>query len=228
MGSIIDTYFIIFCGKTCTQINVSVDLHEYTSKHHTNQCIIGFAWIHIQPSRKQGVSTFVWSWGSIFYVYMIHILSITYRIQRNEPISAQKWRDSHLCMSRGLNLTYTISPILVWDRSWWGLVANQLQLICGPTWTGLVRSWSGCPKSGKQKDQLRSGWLQIGVKDWTRPDFKTLMPGALILREVLKTMLWQCVFLSHLYSHVWPVYRPSHGMARQLGQHAPADGAAGW
>ena len=54
MRSIIDTYFIIFHGKTCTQIDVSVDLHEYTSKHHANQCIIGFVWIHIQPSRKQG------------------------------------------------------------------------------------------------------------------------------------------------------------------------------
>ena len=104
-----------------TQISVSLDLHEYTYNHHANR----------------GVSTFVWSWGSIFYVYMIHIFYIMYRIQRNEPIPAQKWGDSHLCMSRGLNLTYTISSILVWDRSWWGLVANQLQLICGLTWTGL-------------------------------------------------------------------------------------------
>ena len=38
-----------------------------------------------------------------------------------------------------------------------------------------MRSWSGCPKSGKQKDRLRSSCPQIGVKDWTRPDFKTLV-----------------------------------------------------
>ena len=49
-----------------------------------------------------------------------------------------------------------------------------MQPVCGPTWTGLVRSRSSWPKSGKQKDRLRSGCLQIGVKDQTRPDFKTL------------------------------------------------------
>ena len=36
-------------------------------------------------------------------------------------------------------------------------------------------SWSGCPKSEKQKDRLWYGCLQIGVKDWTGPDFKTLV-----------------------------------------------------
>ena len=159
-----------------TQISVSLDLREYTYNHHTNR----------------GVSTFVWSWGSIFYVYMIHILYIMYRIQRNEPILAQKWGDSHLCTSRGLNLTYTISPIPVWDWSWWGPVANRLQLVCGPTWTGLVWSQSSWPKSGKQKDQLQSGCLQIGVKDQTRPDFKTLNTQVVVVVQLMTQHVWVC------------------------------------
>ena len=137
-------------------------------------CICGNTWLFLifyMWHIHEDYSIITQKWG---YLYLCNHVYIIYRIQRNEPIPAQKWGDSHLCMSRGLNLTYTISPILVWDQSWWGPVANWLQLICGPTWTSLVRSWSGCPKSGKQKDQLRSSCLQIGVKDWTGPDFKTL------------------------------------------------------
>ena len=46
--------------------------------------------------------------------------------------------------------------------------------LCGLTWTSLERSRSGCLKSGKSRDRLWSGCLKIGVKDRTRPDFKTL------------------------------------------------------
>ena len=72
-----------------------------------------------------------------------------------------------------INITFnrlwtSLGPVLVKTG------CNRFGPLCGPTWTGLERSRSGCLKSGKSKDQLWSGFLKIGVKDRTGLDFKTL------------------------------------------------------
>ena len=109
-----------------------------------------------------------------------------------------------------LNQLWTsLGPVLVKTG------CNQFGPLCGSTWTSLEQSRSGCLKSGKSKDRLQSGCLEIGVKDQTRPDFKTLItmswvpPKAvkyiIICKESIRSNSPECWYLCSIVANILSV-----------------------